>query len=53
MLRKCAPFNPTKRKCYLKLNEKLEITLYKRNNLLNERSELINKGRHQLKFTKS
>ena len=39
--RKCAPFNTTKRKCDLCLNEKLEIASYKRDNLLNKRSELI------------
>ena len=51
IIRKCAPFNTTKRKCYLCLNEKLEIASYKGDNLLNERSELINKCRHQNKFT--
>ena len=39
------------RKCYLCLNEKLEIASYKGDNLLNKRSELINKCRHQNKFT--
>ena len=51
IIRKCAPFNTTKRKCYLCLNEKLEIALYKGDNLLNKRSELINKCRRQNKFT--
>ena len=51
IIRKCAPFNTTKRKCYLCLNEKLEIALYKGDNLLNKRSELINKCRYQNKFT--
>ena len=32
------------------LNEKLEIASYKDDNLLNKRSELINKCRHQNKF---
>ena len=32
-------------------NEKLEIASYKGDNLLNKRSELINKCRHQTKFT--
>ena len=51
IMRKCAPFNTTKRKCYLCLHEKLEIASYKGDNLLNKRSELINKCRHQNKFT--
>ena len=51
IVRKCAPFNTTKRKCYLCLNEKLEIAPYKGDNLLNERSELIKKCRHQNKVT--
>ena len=51
IIRKRAPFNTTKRKCYLCLNEKLEIASYKRDNLLNKRSDLINKCRHQNKFT--
>ena len=48
---KCAPSNTTKGKCYLCLNEKLEITSYKRDSLLNKRSELNSKCRHQNKFT--
>ena len=51
LMRKCAPFNTTKRKCYLCLNENLEIASYKGDNLLNKISELINKCRHQNKFT--
>ena len=48
---KVTAFNKTKRKCYLCLNEKLEIASYKGDNLLNKRSELISKCRHQNKFT--
>ena len=51
IIRKCTPFNTTKRKCYLCLNEKLEIASCKGDNLLNRRSELIGKRRHQNKFT--
>ena len=51
IIRECAPFNTTKRKCYLCLNKKLDIASYKGDNLLNKRSELINKCRHQNKFT--
>ena len=50
IIRKCTPFNTTKRKCYLCLNEKLEIASYKGGNLLNKRSELINKCRQQNKY---
>ena len=48
---KFTAFNKTKRKCYLCLNEKLEIASYKGDNLLNKRSQLISKCRHQNKFT--
>ena len=41
IIRKCAPFNTTKSKCYLCLNEKLEIASYKGDILLKKRSELI------------
>ena len=37
IIRKCAFFNTTKRKCYLFLNEKSEIASYKGDNLLNKR----------------
>ena len=46
IVRECPPYSLSKRKCYLCLNEKLEINSYKVNNLLNKRSELINKCRH-------
>ena len=51
IIRKCAPFNTTKRKCHLCLNKKLEIGSYRLDNLLNKRSELIIKCRYQNKFT--
>ena len=51
IIRKCATFNTTKRKWYICLKEKLEIASYKGDNLLNKRSEFINKCRHQNKFT--
>ena len=41
ILREYPPYNLSKRKCYLSLNEKLEINSYKGNNLLNKSSELI------------
>ena len=51
IIRKRAPINTTKRKYYLCLNQKLEIPSYKGDNLLNKRSEIINKWRHQTNFT--
>ena len=35
-VRECPPYNLSKTKCYLYLNEKLEINSYKGNNLLNK-----------------
>ena len=46
IIRRCTAFNTTKRKCYLCLNEKLEIASYKGDNLMNKKSELISKCRH-------
>ena len=46
IVKECPPYSLSRRKCYLCLNEKLEINSYKGNNLLNKRSELINKCRH-------
>ena len=51
IVRECPPYSLRKRKCYLCLNGKLEINSYKGNNLLNKRSELINKCRHLNKHT--
>ena len=50
IIRKCTPFNRTKRKCYLCLNEKLELGSFRLDNLLNKRSEFIIKCRHQNKW---
>ena len=49
--RKVCPYNPQSLQCQLCLNEKLEIAMYKGDNLLNKRSELISKCRHLNKFT--
>ena len=49
IITKGAPFNKTKRKCYLCLNEKPEIASYKGEKV--KRSELINNCRQQNKFT--
>ena len=47
IIRKCKSYNLSSNKCYLCLNEKLEIALYTGDNLLNKKSELISKCRHQ------
>ena len=51
IVRECPPYKLNKKKCYLCLNEKLEINSYRGNNLLNKRSELISKWRHLNKHT--
>ena len=43
-------YNVNTKRCLLCLNEKLEIALYKENNLLNKRSELVSKCRHSNKY---
>ena len=48
-IRKCLPYNYN-RKCFLSLNKKLEIALYEGEKLLNKKTELIFKYRHQNKF---
>ena len=50
IIRKFLPYNYNSRKCCLCLNEKLEIALYEGGNLLNKKTELISKCRHQNKF---
>ena len=50
IIRKWFPDNYNSRKCYLCLNEKLEKALYEGQNLLNKKTELISKCRHQNKF---
>ena len=50
IIRKCLPYNYSSRKCYLCLNEKLEIALYEGENLLIKKTELISKCRQQNKF---
>ena len=46
ILQKHQTYNPNTKRCSLCLNEKLEIAKYKGRNLLNKRSEIINKCRH-------
>ena len=50
ILRKHQTYNPNTKRCSLCLNEKPEIARYKEHNLLNRRSEIINKYRHRNKF---
>ena len=50
ILRKHKIYNPTTKRYFLCLNQKLKIARYKGHNLLNKRSEIINKCRHQIKF---
>ena len=50
-VRECPPYNLSKRKCYLCLNEKFKINSDNGNNQLNKRSELINKCRHLKEHT--
>ena len=50
ILRKHQTHNPNTKRCSLCLNKKLEIERYKGRNLLNKRSEIINKCRHRNKF---
>ena len=47
---KFQPYNPESKRCYLCLNEKLEITLHKEDNIINKRSEVISKCRHKNKY---
>ena len=51
IVRECPPYSLSKRKCYLCLNEKLEINSHKGNNIVNQRSELGDKCRHLNKHT--
>jgi len=49
--KKCFPYNFNTKRCHLCLNEALEIASYTGDDLLNKRSELIAKCRHETKFT--
>ena len=50
IIRQSVPYQCGTRKCDLCLSEKLEIVLNKSTNLLNKRSEMVNKCRHSRKF---
>ena len=51
IIKKCSPYNPNTKRCHLCLNEKLEIAQFQNNTLLNKRSELVSKCRHETKYT--
>ena len=53
IIRKCPSYNQSTKRCLLCINEKTDIALYKENNLLNKKSELVSKCRHQNKFSLS
>ena len=44
------PYKPESKRCYVCLNEKVEIAMHKENNLLNRRCEFVSKFRHQNKY---
>ena len=44
------PYNVNTKWCLLCLNEKLQITIYRENNMLNKRTEIISKCRHRNKY---
>ena len=43
-------YNVNTKRCLLCLNEKLQIAIYRGNNMLNKRTEIISKCRHRNKF---
>ena len=53
IVQKCSPYKLNLKRCYLCLNEKLEIATHRENNLLSKKTELISKCRHQKKCTLS
>ena len=44
------PCNVNTKRCLLCLDEKLQIAIYNRNNILNKRTEIISKCRHRNKY---
>ena len=47
MLGQYQPYNVNIKRCLLCLNEKQQITIYRGNNMLNKRTEIISKCRHR------
>ena len=50
MLGQYQPYNVNTKRCLLCLNEKLQIAIYRGNNMLNKRAETISKCRHRNKY---
>ena len=50
VIKKCAFLTSSSKSCSLCLSEKTAIVTYKGNNLLNKRSEIVSKCRHETKF---
>ena len=50
IVRTCSPYNSNSKRCYLCLNEKMEMATSQGNNLLHKKAELIFKCRHQNKY---
>ena len=53
IVKKCAPYHPSSKRCDLCITEKLIIIQAKEEGLLNKRSEITNKCRHSNKFSLS
>ena len=43
IVKKCVPYNPQTKRCLLCLNEKLEISACKEQNLLNKKNKIVSK----------
>ena len=50
IIQKCATYNKNSQRCNLCISEKVKIATYEGGNMLNKRSELVSKCRHQNKF---
>ena len=44
------PYNVNTKRCLLCLNERLQVVIYRGNNMLNKLTEIINKCRHRNKY---
>ena len=50
MLGQYQPYNVNTKRCLLCLNEKVQIAIYRGNNMMNKRTEIISKCRHRNKY---
>ena len=50
ILEQYQPYNVNTKRCLLCLNEKLQIAIYRGNNMLNKRTEIISKCRYRNKY---